>query len=88
MPILHQQAVLANATRIVALSEEVHSLPPFEAAERVEQEPEHDAEGQEVDQQEGHRQPGTATPSVISIASRSWTPGSGPTAASPITTSS
>jgi hypothetical protein len=31
-------------------------LPPFEAAERVEQEPEHDAEGQEVDQQEGHRQ--------------------------------
>jgi magnesium transporter len=39
MPLSDQRVVLSSAQRIVALSEEIHSLPPHEAAERVEQEP-------------------------------------------------
>ncbi|HVS66113.1 MAG TPA: magnesium transporter [Thermoanaerobaculia bacterium] len=39
MPLPDQRVVLSNAARIVQLSEEIHALPPFEAAERVEHEP-------------------------------------------------
>ena len=35
MAVADLRVVLSNAQRIVALSEEIHSLPPFEAAERV-----------------------------------------------------
>jgi magnesium transporter len=38
MAVADQRVVLSNAQRIVALSEEIHSLPPMEAAERLEQE--------------------------------------------------